>query len=247
MAVGVPLLRLRGHHLAFATLAAQLMGLSAVGRMQSTGGDIGLQGIPRLAIGPLRLDADRDYAIIAWLGLGLVLVVTRNLVGSRPGRALRALATNEAAAESSGIATGRYKLAVFAMAAAYAGLAGGIYVFYLGYVAPGCFPALLSFEYVVMAVVGGLGSVEGALIGTIGMTLVVQLLSRLATSDGMPSYAPAVMSYAIYSVLLIIIVLFSPRGLAGLLGRPVKVLAPQRLRDAAETVVPDPIKGGPTR
>jgi branched-chain amino acid transport system permease protein len=211
--LGIPLLRLRGHHLAFATLATQLICLSVVGRMQITGGDIGLQGIPRLAVGSLELKKDRDYAYLAWAALALVVVIARNVIASRPGRALRALASSEVAAESSGVPVGRYKLIVFALAAGFAGLAGGIYAFYVGYVAPGSFPVLLSFEYVVMAVVGGIGKIEGALSGVVVITVVVQLLNQAATMEGMPSYAPSVLSYAAYSVLLIATVLFLPDGL----------------------------------
>jgi len=213
--IGVALLRLRGHHLAFATLATQLIFLSVVGRMETTGGDIGLQGIPRLAAGPMRLESDVDYAYLSWIALALAVVITRNLISSRPGRALRALATSEVAAESSGIPVGSYKLAVFALAAGFAGLAGGIYAFYLGYIAPGSFPALLSFEYIVMAVVGGLGTVEGAVTGAFIVTLLVQGLAKAATIEGMPRCAPSVLSYAAYATLLILTVRFAPKGLAG--------------------------------
>ena len=211
--VGIPLLRLRGHHLAFATLATQLIWLSVVGQTQSIGGDIGLQGIPRLTIGPLEVGSDRNYAYLAWAGLALVLSITRNVMASRPGRALRALASSEVAAASSGVPVGHYKLAVFAMAAGFAGLAGGIYAFYLGYVAPGSFPVLMSFEFVVMAVVGGPGTIGGALAGVVTVTVVAQGLNRLATLEGMPSYAPSVLSYAAYSMLLIAAVLFVPGGI----------------------------------
>lgn len=213
MIVGVPLLTLRGHHLAFATLAMQLICLSSVGRIPAAGGDVGLQGIPRLAVASFELGADRDYAYLAWGALALVVVMTRNVIASRPGRALRALATSEVAAESSGVPVGRYKLTAFALAGAFGGLAGGIYAFYIGYVAPGSFPVLLSFEYVVMAVVGGLGTVSGPLVGAATVTLAIQLLNQVATLPGMPSYAPGVLSYATYSTLLIAAVLFLPEGL----------------------------------
>jgi branched-chain amino acid transport system permease protein len=213
--IGVPVLTLRGHHLAFATLAMHLICLSFVGRMAIAGGDIGLQGIPRLSVASFEFDADRDYAYIAWAAVLTVVCITRNVMDSRPGRALRALASSEVAAESLGVPVGRYKLAVFAMAGGYAGLAGGIYAFYLGYIAPASFPVLLSFEYVVMTVVGGLGTISGALVGAGAVTLVVQVLNRVATLPGMPSYAPSVFSYAAYSVLLIASVLFLPGGLAG--------------------------------
>jgi len=213
LAIGVPLLTLRGHHLAFATLAMQLIFLSLVGRTPWAGGDIGLQGLPRLRIASFEVTNDRDYAYLAWGALALVVVLARNVIASRPGRALRALATSEVAAESCGVPVGRYKLAVFALAGAFSGLAGGIYAYYIGYVSPGSFPVLLSFEYVVMAAVGGLGTISGALLGAATVTLLVQVLNRVATLPGMPSYAPSVLSYATYSALLVLAILVFPAGL----------------------------------
>ncbi len=211
--VGVPLLRLRGHYLAFATVALQLILLSVAGQASFTGGDIGLQGVPQLAVGRVILTGDLSYAYLTLAAVALVLLVTRNVIGSRPGRGLRALATSEAAAASAGVPVGRYKAAVFSLSAAYAGLAGGIYAFYLGYVAPGSFPVLLSFEYVVMAVVGGLGTLWGAVAGAAVVTLLQQVLTQLGTRPGMPSYAPSVLSYAMYGGLLVLVLLFLPRGL----------------------------------
>ena len=213
--IGVPILRLRGHQLAFATLALQLILLSVLDQASWAGGAIGLQGIPRLSVGTFELESDVAYAYLAWAGVALTLVVARNLVGSRAGRGLRALATSEVAAAASGVPVERYRLLVFTVSAAFAGLAGGIYAFYVGYLSPGSFPVLLSIQYVVMAVVGGLGTVWGPLLGTAVVTLLVQLLSTLATRPDMPDYAPAVLSYAVYALLLIITALYLPRGLAG--------------------------------
>ncbi|GAB1514046.1 branched-chain amino acid ABC transporter permease [Actinophytocola sp. KF-1] len=213
-AVGVGVLRLRGHYLAFATLAMQLILLSVLAQSTWAGGAIGLQGIPQL------LDGDGvQYAYVTWTGLALVLLVAHNLVRSRPGRGLRALATSEVAAAASGVPVGRYRLAVFTLSAAFAGLAGGIYAFYLGYLGPGSFPVLLSVEYVVMAVVGGLGTLAGGVVGAVAIVLLVQVLNELGTSPGMPSYAPSVLSYAVYGLLLVVVVLWLPRGIVPALRR----------------------------
>ncbi|GAA3733424.1 branched-chain amino acid ABC transporter permease [Plantactinospora mayteni] len=211
--VGIPLLRLRGHHLAFATLAMQLILLSLVARADWAGGAIGLQGIPRLSVGGYEFADDISYAYLVWAAVVLTLLVARNIVASRPGRGLRALASGETAAAASGVPVGRYRLAVFALSAAFAGLAGGIYAFYLGYLAPGSFPVLLSIEYVVMAVVGGLGTLWGALVGATAIILLVQVLNTLGTQPGMPGYAPSVLSYAVYAVLLVLVVIFLPHGI----------------------------------
>jgi branched-chain amino acid transport system permease protein len=211
--VGVPLLMLRGHYLAFGTLAMHLIFLSVVGEMSVTGGDVGLQGIPRLNVGSVKLESVESYAYLSAFALLSVALIGQNILSSRPGRALRAISSSEVAAASSGIPVGRYKLAVFALSAAFAGLAGGIYAFFMGYLAPGSFPVLLSVEYVVMATIGGLGSIRGGVIGSVVVLLLVHGLSRFATMNGMPDTAPVILSYAVYAVLLILAVLFLPGGI----------------------------------
>ena len=211
--VGIPILRLRGHYLAFATLAFQLILLAIVGQVDFFGGDIGLQGIPQLSLFGVTLMTAQAYAWVTWVGVAVVLLITRNIIVSRPGRGLRALATSETAAESSGVPVTRYKIVVFALSAGFAGLAGGIYAFFIGYLAPGSFPVLLSFQFIVMAVVGGLGTLWGPVVGAVVITLIVQTLNDLGTRPGMPSYASSVFSYAVYAVLLVVVLLFLPRGL----------------------------------
>jgi branched-chain amino acid transport system permease protein len=224
--VGIPILRLRGHYLAFATLAFQLILLAVVGQVAFFGGDIGLQGIPQLSIFGVTVMTAQAYAWVTWAGVAVVLLTTRNIIASRPGRGLRALATSETAAESSGVPVTRYKIVVFALSAAFAGLAGGIYAFFIGYLAPGSFPVLLSFQFIVMAVVGGLGTLWGPVVGAIVITLIVQTLNDLGTRPGMPPYASSVFSYAVYAILLVVVLLFLPRGLvpsvADLLRRAVR-------------------------
>jgi branched-chain amino acid transport system permease protein len=215
--IGLPLLRLRGHYLAFGTLAFQLIVLSAISETRGiTGGDTGLPGIPTLSVGPLSLEGPQRtfyFAYVAWLLAAVALVFTRNLVRSRPGRGLRALATSEAGASGSGVPVGRYKLEVFAFSAALAGIAGGVYAFFTEYISPGSFPVLLSIQFLIMTVVGGLGSVWGAAVGTTVVYLAVQVLASLGTAPGMPLRAPAIFSYAVYGLVLIAIMLLLPQGL----------------------------------
>ena len=212
--IGIPLLRLRGHYLAFATLAFQLIVLAAVGEAKSlTGGDIGLSGIPPLNIAGLELDTSTQYAYLTWVATAAVLLVASNVVHSRPGRALRAQATSEAAAAACGVPVGAYKLRVFALSAGFAGLAGGIYGFFLGFIAPASFPVLLSIQFLVMATVGGVGATWGSLVGATVITLLVQLLQFAGTRPGMPAYAPSVFSYGVYALVLVMVMLFLPQGL----------------------------------
>ncbi|HEY1291927.1 MAG TPA: branched-chain amino acid ABC transporter permease [Chloroflexota bacterium] len=215
--VGLPLLRLRGHYLAFGTLAFQLITLSVLGEAKDiTGGDTGLTGIPALGVGPLLVQGPFKPIVFGYLAWGLALLSVLfnfHLVRSRSGRALRALASSEAGALASGVPVGRYKLQVFALSAAYAGLAGGVYAFYVSYIAPGSFPLVTSIEFLIMATVGGLGSVWGAVVGATLVTLVVQVLQSLGTLPGMPLRAPAVFSYAVYGLILVGVMLVLPSGI----------------------------------
>ena len=214
--VGLPLLRLRGHYLAFGTLAFQLITLSALGEARDvTGGDTGLTAIPPLGVGSLLIEGPFKPIVFGYLAWGLALssmLFNARLVRSRPGRALRALASSEAGALAAGVAVGRYKLQVFALSAAYAGLAGGVYAFYVTYIAPGSFPLVRSIEFLIMATVGGLGSIWGAAVGAALVTLVVQVLQSLGTLSGMPLRAPAIFSYAVYGLILVGITLLLPGG-----------------------------------
>lgn len=211
--VGIPILRLRGHYLAFATLALHLILLSIVGQIDFFGGEIGLRGIPAFGVGNINLESTQSYAWLTFLGVIVVLVIAHHIIRSRPGRALRALSTSEIAASASGVAVARYKLTIFAIASGFAGLAGGIYAFFIGYISPGSFPVLLSIEFIVMAVVGGMRTIWGPVIGAAGIIILLQILNDVGTHAGMPAYAPAVFSYAIYALLLILVLLFVPRGL----------------------------------
>lgn len=224
-AVGVPLLRLRGHYLAFATLALHLILLALILTWSGfTGGEIGLLGIPKLGVGGHHLDA-AGYARLVW-ALAIVLVVTAALlVRSRAGRAMQAIAASETTAAASGIPVAGYKLRLFVLAGFYAGLAGGLYTFFLNYLSPESFPILISVEFVIMAAVGGMGSVYGAVLGSIGIVLLQHELQVLGTHPGMPAQAPKVLSIGVYGLILALIMLLLPRGIV-----PAVVGAVGRLR-----------------
>ncbi|MBO0685166.1 MAG: branched-chain amino acid ABC transporter permease [Candidatus Dormibacteraeota bacterium] len=236
MVVGLPLLRLRGHYLAFATLAFQLIVLSVIGQTPGlTGGDTGFTDIPPLSIGTLTLQGQYGtfaYAYVVWVLAAAALLFNRNLIRSRPGRALRALASSESGALAAGVPVGRVKLQVFALSALYAGLAGGLLAFFVGYIAPGTFQVPLSIEFLIMATVGGLGSVGGALVGASLVYLLVQGLSAAGTLPGMPSRAPEILSYAAYGLILVVILLVIPQGLVPALRSRLATARPDRVAEA---------------
>lgn len=210
--LGFPLLRLRGHYLAFATLAVHIIMLALVANLEGlTGGDLGLTGIPLLSVGSAPV-GPAAYAVLVWAVVLAALLVARNLMRSRPGRGLQALASHENAAGSLGVPVFAYKLRVFALSGALAGLSGGLYAFLLGYLSPSAFPILLSVGFVVMVAIGGLGSVFGALIGAVGVMVFLQVLEYVGSMPGMPTSAPVVFSSGFYALVLIGTMLFMPRG-----------------------------------
>ncbi|WP_349902412.1 branched-chain amino acid ABC transporter permease [Parafrigoribacterium humi] len=211
--VGAPLLRLRGHYLAFGTLALLLIVQAVMGNITFFGGGIGISGIPPLGIGNLTVSGQLTYAYIALIALAVVLLISRNLVGSRFGRGIRALAGSESAASSSGVPILRSKLSVFAISGAFAGLAGGIGAFFIPYVSQDSFPPMQSFSYVIMAVIGGLGTLWGGVIGAVLVSVLLQVLNTLGSLPGLPPTAAPMLQYAGYGIVLICVLLFIPRGI----------------------------------
>ncbi len=211
--IGLPLLRLRGHYLAFATLAVHLIFLSLVFTwVRVTGGEIGLIGVPKLKVGG-GAPAGATYAAIVWGLVVITALVSIALVASRAGRALRAIAASERDAAAAGIDVSAYKLRLFVLSAGYAGLAGGLYTYQLHYLSPDAFPIVLSVQFVVMIAIGGMGSVYGAVFGAIGITLLQHELSILGTRPGMPLQAPKVLAIGAFGLILTVVVLFFRRGL----------------------------------
>jgi branched-chain amino acid transport system permease protein len=210
--VGVPLLRLRGHYLAFATLALHLIALAVItAEVEWTGGQVGLIGVPPLEVGAHELRG-AEFAALVWATVAVAFVVATNLVASRAGRGLRAIAASELTAAALGVDVAGYKLRLFVLSAALAGLAGGLYTFFLLFLSPDAFPLLLSIQFVVMVVVGGLGSVPGAVVGAIAIVLLQDWLVDLGTREGMPAQAPRVLSIGVFGLILASVMLFAPRG-----------------------------------
>lgn len=217
--IGAPLLRLRGHYLAFGTLAVHVILITMVANLDVFGGVYGIQGIPQLGIGPFELRGSLSYAYVALAALAVVILLTANLVRSRFGRGLRALAASESMAAASGVPVFRYKVAAFTISAAFAGIAGGIMAFFVGYVGSTSFPISLSIQVLVMAAVGGLVTVWGGVVGAVALTILIQALTTISTLPGMPATAPAVLSYAGYAVVLVAALLFLPHGIVPAVGR----------------------------
>lgn len=211
--VGLPLLRLQGHYLAFGTLALLFLVQASMSAFDFLGGPLGISGIPVFGVGGWVVTSQLQYAYLALACLALVLVLTHLIVDSRFGRGIRALAGSESAAESAGVPVMRSKVAVFALSAAFAGLAGAVATFFTPYVSPDSFPALESITYVIMAVVGGLGTLWGGVAGAVVVSVLLQALNTLSSQPGLPPTAAPIMQYALFGAVLVVALLFLPRGL----------------------------------
>jgi branched-chain amino acid transport system permease protein len=200
---GAPILKLRGHYLAMATLAFGIIVYVLIVELKDlTGGPSGLTGIPSLAIGDFIFDADRKFYYLVWAFTLGVLLVSRNIVDSRPGRALRAIHGSEAAAESLGVDVARFKLMVFVLSAVYAGLAGALYAHYTAFISPQPFSFLFSVRLVVMVVLGGMASIWGAIFGTTTLTILSEFLHPFGDLD-----------VIVFGLILMVVMIFMPQGL----------------------------------
>lgn len=216
--VGWPVLRLRGHHLAMATLAlAIIVHTLLINLRELTGGAVGMAGIPMLRVGDRALTREEFYWL-CWAVAFLVLLFVRNVVQSRPGRALQALASEEAGAESLGVPVAAYRLHVFALSALLGAGAGVLYVLSFRFLSPDAFTVQLSVFLLVVVAVGGLRDPYGALVGAVVVQVLVTWLQDLGTTPGLPERLPVVLNTLVYGSAIILIMRFMPDGLVPALG-----------------------------
>ena len=177
--IGRPILRLKGHYLAVATLGFGVlvyMGLS--NEIRLTGGPDGMR-VERLLLFGWSV---RSNVTWYWITGGLMLLgawLALNLVGSPSGRAIRAIHDSEVAASALGVDAAAYKLLVFVISAAYASAAGGLLALFNGHVTPGLSDFLISIQLVTMVVLGGMGSILGSVVGAALLVLLPQVLTFL--------------------------------------------------------------------
>ncbi len=209
--VGLPLLRLRGHYLALATLGLGIIVTVVAIETPFLGATSGIFGIPKPEFGGRRYDTPAEYLWLLAPAVVLAIVGARNLVDSRVGRALGAVNDSEIAAETLGVDTYRLRLQVFVASAGYAGVAGVFFAHWLAVVNPNAASFALSVEFLLMAVLGGLGSVWGAVVGA----FFVEFLD-----EGLRELVPLVVPGATgevqligFGVVLTLTLIFLPGGL----------------------------------
>ncbi|MDW7710420.1 MAG: branched-chain amino acid ABC transporter permease [Deferrisomatales bacterium] len=216
--VGAPSLRIKGLYLAMATLAFQVIAeFVFVNADPLTGGVRGIN-VPAPSLLGLELPTDRALygPIVALAALGTWFAA--NVRRSRAGRAFVAVRDRDISAELIGIDLFRVKLVAFAVGSFYAGVAGGLWAYFMKIVTPEHFPIASSIHYLAVIIVGGLGTVAGSLLGAVFMTLVPEALRALAAL-ARPHYPGAMallspMTEVVFGALIIGFLLFEPHGLA---------------------------------
>lgn len=223
LVIGYPTLRLRGHYLAMATLALGLMVFEIATQWKSmTQGLFGLSAIPPLGIGPWELTSDTGFYYAYWLVAGLGIWITHRIYHSRLGFAFRAIAGNEEAAQALGVNIARYKLLAFVISAVFASLGGSMFAHYVTYISPEVFGLYMVILLFTMLFVGGINTTFGPLIGAIVITLFPELLRRFHSAREL-----------LYGGVLLLILLFAPKGIYGLIGLLARLRRPRAGADAA--------------
>ena len=201
--VALPIFRLEGHYLAMATLGFGMIVFIFLNQTHGlTGGPSGLRGIPSLSIGGFSIDSDFRYYYLVWAFCLVTLLISRNIVHSRVGRALRSIHGSEPAAESLGVNVVSFKVKIFVLSAVYASVAGSLYAHYTTFISPQPFGFLFSVKLVVMVVIGGLANIWGAVFGTLVITFLAEFLHPFGNFD-----------VIVYALILILVMIFMPDGL----------------------------------
>lgn len=207
--VGLAILRTKGPYLAIGTMCLSILTALALMNMESLTGGASLGGIAgpgMLEIGSWHIDfySGKVYFYFVSVFLLISVLVIYRLIHSRVGRAFMAIRDQEDLAEAIGINTMRFKILAFSIGSLFAGFAGGLYAGYMGALDPDIASIGMSFNLLVMAIVGGAGTLSGAFAGTILLWMLPEVL------QASEEYKPL-----IFGIILLVIIIFMPKGIMG--------------------------------
>jgi len=219
--IALPALRLKGLYLAMVTLAFHMV--VALGLMSLDSITGGFQGIdvPPPHLGNLLLKREVHFYYLALIMASVFFLMSVNLSRSKVYRAFISIKVRETSTQSMGISIWHYKTLAFFLASVYAGMAGCLFAVTMGHITPNHFPLMVSIEYIMMNIVGGVGSIAGILMGSILITTLPYLL--LAVLQAVSTVYPmAVINFAdikliIYGVIIVFFLMFVPGGFQGLI------------------------------
>ncbi len=178
--IGYPTLKLKSHYLAMATLAiGEIIHIVVNNYVELTGGPQGFSGMPMLSLFGFVLDNETRFYFFIWPVTFLLILLSINLVGSRFGRAYKAIKSKENAAYAFGVNVHMYKVFIFTVSVFYASLAGALYAFYIGFISPSSFGLTQSIDYIVMVVIGGMGNFFGIFFTTIILSVLPNILTSI--------------------------------------------------------------------
>ncbi|PXY38438.1 branched-chain amino acid ABC transporter permease [Prauserella flavalba] len=233
--IGPFTLRLRGHYLAIVTLGLVFIGEHLWRNLTDlTGGNSGTPVTAGASIGPIDFNSlnlfgesysrNQGWFWLVWGLVALVALLAKNLVRTRPGRALQAVRDRDQAAEVIGVRAGQYKIGAFMLSSAIAAMAGALFGSYQQFVSPDEWNLLLSIQYIAIVIVGGLGTIFGAVLGAIFVGALPALIDRY--SEAIPGVQTSVggegfisvfaLNQALFGLLIVLFLVFEPRGLAGI-------------------------------
>lgn len=207
-------LRMSGHYLPLATIAWGISLYFLFGSIEWLGKYDGIGGIPAISILGLDLIADRHIYYLIWATLLVITWLASNLLDSRTGRAIRALKGGRTMAEAMGVDTGQYKILIFVIAALFASVSGWLFAHFQRMVNPSPFSIGMGIEYLLMAVIGGITQLFGAILGA----GVVRLLA-----DQLQVLLPALLGHSgnyegiVFGLILVLLLKYAPFGLLPML------------------------------
>ena len=201
--LGFPILKLKGHYLAMATLGMGIIIYIVFNEtVDLTGGPSGLSGIPNLTLPGIVFDSDIKNYYLVWSFTLATILLSVNLAASRIGRALRAIHDSEVAARIMGVNVRLLKVQIFTISGVFSALAGSLYAHTMTFISPTSFGFNISIELLTMVVIGGLGSIYGSFLGAAILTILPEFFRTFQDYD-----------IIVYGITLIVITMFMPGGL----------------------------------
>ncbi|HET7481746.1 MAG TPA: branched-chain amino acid ABC transporter permease [Actinomycetota bacterium] len=213
--LGIPTLRLRGDYLAIVTLGFHEIVRQSINNLDILNGSRGIAGIPTPSIGDYQfgLDAEKYWWFLLIPAILIAVIMIRHLDNSRVGRYWSAIREDEVAAAAMGVPVTKMKVLAFVIGASTSGLAGWIYAVKVTYVAPNSFLLLLSILVLCSVVIGGLGSISGAVLGGVLVMMLPEIVRSASDGRAVFGFDIETGRIAVFGVLLIVVMIYRPGGL----------------------------------